>query len=271
MEKRTNTSTEVVQPSVMYCNNCGGKGHLFRMCKDPVLSCGILLIDNPNLPVKSEFANILMIRRKDSMSFTEFIRGKYDIQDKPYINTLIKNMTLKEQALIATETFEVLWKMLWGDERSSPDFLIYRDRFNRLDRMALMKENLSEYTEPEWGFPKGRRMRGESDQACAIREFAEETNIPREAYILLNNIVLEESFIGLNNIRYRHIYFVALTRNPGLINLKQKFTPMQRREISGIAWKSFAEVYMTIRPHYHERIPMIQQLRSILETFETEN
>jgi len=269
MEKRTNASVEAVQPSVMYCNNCGGKGHLFRMCKDPVLSCGIVLIDSRMLPVKPDMINVLMIRRKDSMSFTEFIRGKYDVHDKEYIKTLIKNMTLKEQALIATEPFEVLWKMLWGDERSSPDFLAYRDRFNQLDRMALMKENLSEYTEPEWGFPKGRRMRGETDQACAIREFTEETNIPRDAYVILNNIVLEETFLGLNNIRYRHIYFVALTVRPDLINLKQKFTPMQRREISGIMWKSLAEADLTVRPHYNQRVQMLHQLRSILETFAT--
>lgn len=265
-----NASVQAVQPTVMYCNNCGGKGHLFRMCKDPVLSCGILLLNQPKLPINPETANVLMIRRKDSISFTEFIRGKYSIQDKDYIQTLIKNMTLKEQALIATEPFEVLWKMVFGDDRSTPDFIAFRERFMQLDRMALMKEHLSSYTEPEWGFPKGRRMRGETDQACAIREFTEETNIPREAYIVLNNIILEETFTGLNNIRYRHIYFVALTTQPDLVNLKQKFTSMQRREISGIAWKSFTEIEASIRPHYSERLGMITQLKSILETFETE-
>ena len=271
MEKRISASVQAVQPTVMYCNNCGGKGHLFRMCKDPVLSCGILLLDKPKLPVTPDKTNILMIRRKDSISFTEFIRGKYSIQDKEYIHTLIKNMTIKEQALIATEPFEVLWKMVFGDDRVTPDFLAYRERFNQLDRLSLMKEYLSEYTEPEWGFPKGRRMRGETDQACAIREFTEETNIPRESYIVLNNIVLEETFTGLNNIRYKHIYFVALTKTPEMINLKQKFTTMQRREISGIAWKSFADIETSIRPHYTERLSMITQLKTIIETFVTED
>lgn len=270
MEKRTNASVDTLQPSVMYCNNCGGKGHLFRMCKDPVLSCGILLIDSGSLPVKSQNVNLLMIRRKDSMSFTEFIRGKYDINNKEYIKILLKNMTLKEQALIASEPFEVLWKMVFGDDRASPDFIAFKDRFNKLDRVSLMKENLSDYTEPEWGFPKGRRMRGETDQACAIREFTEETNIPREAYVLLNNIALEETFTGLNNVQYRHIYFVALLKHPELINLKQKFTTMQRREISGIGWKNLIEVDQSIRPHYIERRNMLKQLASILETFMTE-
>lgn len=254
----------------MFCNNCGGRGHLFRACKDPVLSCGLLLIDCPALPVDPNTIRVLMIRRKDSMSFAEFLRGKYDPTNLPYVGTLVKNMTLKEQAAIATESFDVLWKTLWGDDRSSSDFQTSKERFYSLDRMALVRENLSEYTEPEWGFPKGRRMRGETDLACAVREFTEETNIPRNAYLLLNNILLEETFLGLNGVQYKHIYYVALLVNPALVDLAQKFTPMQRREISGIAWKTMGEAYGLIRPHHVERRAMLTYLKSVLETFTTD-
>jgi 8-oxo-dGTP pyrophosphatase MutT (NUDIX family) len=209
-----------------------------------------------------------MIRRKDSMSFAEFIRGKYDPTDIDYISVLVKNMTLKEQANIASESFETLWKQLWGDDRMSADFPPSRERFNQLDRVKLMRDNLSEYTEPEWGFPKGRRMRGESDLACAVREFAEETNILRDSYVVLKNIVLEETFVGLNHVQYRHLYFVALLKNPDSVNLAQRFTPMQRREISGIAWKTMDEAEALIRPHHIERMGMLDQLRSAIETFE---
>ena len=253
----------------MFCNNCGGKGHLFRTCRDPVLSCGILLIDSPTLPVDHETTNVLMIRRKDSMSFAEFMRGKYDPTNTEYLSVLIKNMSLKEQAGIACDSFDVLWKQLWGDERTSSDFSPSRERFNQLDRVKLMRDNLSVYTEPEWGFPKGRRMRGETDMACAIREFVEETNIPRNAFVVLKNIVLEETFTGLNTIQYRHVYFVALLKDPTEVNLTQRFTPMQRREISGIAWKTIEEAESLIRPHHIERMGMLGQLRSAIETFES--
>ena len=209
----------------------------------------------------------MMIRRKDSMSFAEFMRGKYDPDDEPYVGTLIKNMTLKEQAAIASESFETLWKQLWGDDRTSADYVPSRDKFNQLDRVRLMRENLSEYIEPEWGFPKGRRMRGETDMACAVREFGEETNIPREAYTVLKNIMFEETFMGLNNVRYRHVYFVALLTQADLVNVNQRFTPMQRREISGIAWKTLAEAEALVRPHHIERLGMLTQVRSALETF----
>lgn len=227
-------------------------------------------MDNPTLPVDPNQTKILMIRRKDSMSFAEFMRGKYDPDDIDYVSRLVKNMTLKEQAALASETFETLWKTLWGDDRMSSDYGPSRDKFYQLDRKGMMRDNLSEYTEPEWGFPKGRRMRGESDLACALREFDEETNIPRESFVVLKNMMLEETFVGLNGVPYRHVYFVALLKQPALINLTQKFTPMQRREISGIAWKTFQEAEELVRPHHVERMGMLNQLRSILETFESD-
>lgn len=254
----------------MYCNNCGGKGHLFRTCKDPVLSCGILLIDKPSLPVTADETKILMIRRKDSMSFAEFMRGKYDQNDIPYVSTLVKNMTLKEQASVASDSFETLWRQMWGDDRITSDYVQSREKFNTLDRVSMMRNNISEYTEPEWGFPKGRRMRGESDLACAIREFDEETNIPRESFVVLKNMVLTETFVGLNNVQYKHVYFVALLKRPELVNLFQKLTPVQRREISGIGWKSFKEADELVRPHHVERKGMLEQLHSLIETFECE-
>lgn len=133
-----------------------------------------------------------------------------------------------------------------------------------------MRNNISEYTEPEWGFPKGRRMRGESDLACAIREFDEETNIPRESFVVLKNMVLTETFVGLNNVQYKHVYFVALLKRPEMVNLFQKLTPVQRREISGIGWKSFKEADELVRPHHVERKGMLEQLHSLIETFECE-
>ena len=252
----------------MFCNNCGAKGHLFRTCKDPILSCGILLIDKPSLPVNSMDTRVLMIRRKDSMSFAEFMRGKYDVNDLDYVARLFKNMTLKEQSSLVCEPFETLWRQTWGDDKNSSEFPAAKEKFHALDRLILMATNLSTYTEPEWGFPKGRRMRGETDLACAIREFGEETNIPREAYVVLKNMVVEETFMGLNGIRYRHVYFVAVLKNPEMVNLTQKMTPMQRREISGIGWKTFDEVSALIRPHHVQRQEMVNQLKSIIETFE---
>jgi 8-oxo-dGTP pyrophosphatase MutT (NUDIX family) len=210
-----------------------------------------------------------MIRRKDSMSFAEFMRGKYDPEDEQYVGRLIQNMTIDEQTAVKTQAFESLWRSMWGDDHASADFMVSRERFNRLDVKAVVEAHPSVYSEPEWGFPKGRRIRGETDVDCAIREFNEETNVDRDAYLVLRNIRLEETFEGLNHIQYRHVYFVAVITDPNKVNLHQRFTPMQRREISGIAWKTFAECESLVRPHHIQRQAMLDQLKSIAATFET--
>ena len=56
----------------MECVNCGKMGHSFRECTEPVLSFGVIavkFIDNEPY--------YLLIRRRDSLSYVEFLRGKY--------------------------------------------------------------------------------------------------------------------------------------------------------------------------------------------------
>jgi 8-oxo-dGTP pyrophosphatase MutT (NUDIX family) len=250
----------------MYCNNCGDKGHVFRSCPDPVISCGILFLrgiyEPLELPVDPKTVSVLMVRRKDSMSYMEFIRGKYDLHDMEYVKRQLLNMTVQEQKLITTEKFETLWAKLWGNGRdvNSPEYESALSKFNSLNLKKLILESPSLFHEPEWGFPKGRRMRGESDVECAIREYTEETNIPRDAYDVREDLVFSETFVGTNNIKYKHIYFVAILKDSKRINLTQKLTPIQRREVSGVEWKTLSECKNITRPHYVERKKMITEL-----------
>ena len=135
----------------MYCNNCGEKGHVFRSCSEPILSCGIVLLDAPSLPVSFATSKILMIRRKDSMSFAEFMRGKYDANNLEYVSTLIVNMTQAEQQMITTIPFDLLWRQLWGDDHTSIDYTQSRAKFMQLDVQGIVNANQSPYEEPEWG------------------------------------------------------------------------------------------------------------------------
>ena len=257
---------------VMYCNNCGESGHVFRSCSLPVISCGILFIRGTyeplTLPVDPRTIGILMVRRKDSMSYMEFVRGKYELHDVEYIKKQLQNMTIAEQQLIVTEPFENLWTKLWGNDRDldSPEYQMAKNKFESLDRKALIESVPSKFAEPEWGFPKGRRMRGETDVQCAEREFFEETNIPKEAYEIRNDLTFSETFTGTNGIRYKHVYFVAILKDSKLMNLKQKFTSSQRREISSIGWKSLSECKHVTRPHYVERKKMISELERRIST-----
>jgi len=189
----------------------------------------------------------------------EFVRGKYDTHDTNYIKKMLSNVTVQEQKYILEEPFENLWKRLWGNSRDTDSFEynLARDKFNSLDLKSVVIP--SKFSEPEWGFPKGRRSRGETDQECAVREFWEETNIPAEAYTVLET-TFTETFTATNNINYKHKYFVAVLKDSKHINLNQKLTPSQRREVSAVDWKTLAECKKITRPHYVDRKRLITEL-----------
>ena len=261
--------------SRMYCNNCGGQGHVFKMCKDPITSCGLLLLRGPfeplKLPSDPKLVSVLMVRRKDSMSYMEFIRGKYDPNDKNYVRMLISNMTVDEQKTISTEDFDTLWTKLWGQGRDtrSMEYEIAKENYNNIDRKHIVEQVPSKHLEPEWGFPKGRRSKGETDLECAVREFFEETNVPSGAYEILSNLWFTETFKATNNITYRHIYAVALLRDSAEFNLNQKLTATQKREVSAVAWKTLKQAKDITRPHYVERKAMIGEVERAVASYES--
>jgi 8-oxo-dGTP pyrophosphatase MutT (NUDIX family) len=215
---------------------------------------------------------MMMVRRKDSMAYTEFLRGKYEPAEPGYIRTLLSNMTKSEHGLLLTFTFNDLWTRHWGVGRDhhSKEFINSREKFDSLDITTLLKD-INGYDEPEWGFPKGRRNNRETDIDCALREFSEETNILRESFVICRNIVLSESFNGTNGVPYKHIYFIALLREPESIDLQQVMTSAQKREISAIEWKTVEECREHTRPHYIQRNTMLDSFERIVETFDLQD
>jgi len=215
---------------------------------------------------------MLMVRRKDSMAYTEFLRGKYENDNLDYIKTLLSNMTKSEHELIKTHTFDELWTHHWGAGRDhhSKEFEMSKEKFNKLIPEELL-DGMQGYGESEWGFPKGRRAPRENDMECALREFSEETNIPREAFAICRNLLLSEKFIGTNGIPYRHDYFIALLRNPDLIDIEQAMTSMQKREVSAIEWKTISECRSLTRPHYIQRSELLNSFEQIIQTFDLQD
>lgn len=260
---------------IMYCNNCGARGHVFKTCKDPITSCGILLLrdifEPMKLPANPKHVSVLMVRRKDSMAYMEFIRGKYEVSDTEFVKRLISNMTIDEQKAITTEEFDTLWTKLWGQGRDthSMEYDTAKTNYDLLNRKDIVSQVPSKYTEPEWGFPKGRRSKGETDVECATREFWEETNISGDAYEVVEKLCFTEVFTGTNDVKYKHTYFVAVLKDSKLINLNQKLTVAQRREVSAVGWKTLKECKEITRPHYVERKSMIGDIERAIQIFQS--
>ena len=95
---------------VIYCGNCGEKGHMYRDCMHPVISLGIVLFRYNRDTNEIKY---LLVRRKDSIGYVEFIRGKYAKQDSEYIKKIFEEMTTNELYKLKTKPFQTLWKNLW--------------------------------------------------------------------------------------------------------------------------------------------------------------
>ena len=57
----------------------------------------------------------LMIRRKNTFGYIDFIRGKYSPFNKEHLQNIINQMSIKEKNDILNESFSTLWKKMWGE------------------------------------------------------------------------------------------------------------------------------------------------------------
>ena len=253
-----------------YCNNCGNFGHVYANCRHPILSYGVILyqIDEHKIP------RIVMIERKDSLSFIEFIRGKYkNAMNITYIKLLISRMTEEEKEKLLHYSFDELWSNLWihiddVNQRIKKEFIRSKDIFYKL-KTGVMKDDQfhsletiiqsspKNYKMNEWEIPKGRRSGHENNRDCAIREFNEETNINPDKYEMITNMIpLIEEYRGINNVRYKHIYYVGKTDEQIelMIDLENK---EQYTEIKNISWVTESESYEKIRDYDNHKKKVI--------------
>ena len=289
------------------CCNCGKNGHVYKKCFNPITSFGIICFKTNNFKSVSSLAtkddwqnktifndfnnnvknnldfNFLLIRRKDSISFAEFVRVKYNITDVAYIKKLLENMTQNELLFLQNTTNpDDIWNKLWTSKKKS------RTRMNEYSRVkkklillingtknkdgaifnlkSLIANILTTRTESEWGFPKGRRVPKESDLICAIREFCEETDIDKKDINVLKNIgQVEEIFTGSNNIVYQHVYYIAELKNdiPVVVNPNNIH---QSAEIGDIQWFNQEEAIKKIEHKNKERINIFIKVSNYLKS-----
>jgi 8-oxo-dGTP pyrophosphatase MutT (NUDIX family) len=214
--------------------------------------------------------DFLLIQRKNSLNYVEFIRGKYDINNLDYLETTINFLTNEEKEDIINYDFDILWKKLWNynDKHNSVEFIESKKKFNLLKTGfyikkneinlfisldILIKDSILSFDKPEWGFPKGRRNSKEKNIECAKREFEEETNLNEQYYNILNISPIEENYTSINLLKYKHIYYIGQIKNNNLINnelLINIDNEFQKIEIGDIRWFKFKDAFDIIRDYY---------------------
>ena len=234
-----------------YCNNCGNYGHSYANCRHPILSYGIILY-NYN---ESGVPYIVLVERKDSLSYIEFLRGKYkSIYDTEYIELLFSRFSKEELEKIDKYDFDTLWNKLWIHtetinprikreyKKSKNDFYKLKQGYKKGETTINIKYLINKvntiYISNEWEIPKGRRNK--------------------------NIIPIVEEYIGINKVRYKHVYYI------GIIDKKceliiDKGNKDQYTEIKDINWCSKEECLKNIREYDETKRTIIINFFEYLE------
>jgi 8-oxo-dGTP pyrophosphatase MutT (NUDIX family) len=276
------------------CINCSNYGHTIKTCQYPISSYGLICY---HYNKDTQIIKYLMIQRKDSLCYVEFIRGRYYLEKTNYISKLFQYITPKEIELIKTKDFDSLWASLWKDyhiEKFQREYQQSKKKFNYLkkgyynnqgnlinltkiikkSKSHMTKElnneinEINPYLETEWEFPKGRRNINEEQLDCAVREFEEESGLSRKYIQLLNNNTHEEIYKSVNGIRYRNIYYLArcTEMSDSTINLFDENNLVQIKEVNDVKWFDNSIVIQQIRNIYKERRNLFKNVhKEILE------
>lgn len=282
------------------CTNCGLMGHSYSKCNEPITSWGIILVkilsehksshedkgsdekidmkqfdDQDGIRVSSigklesicnhmDLIRFLLVRRKHSLGYIEFIRGRYEKDNISGIIYLFQQMTPSEIRKLELMSFPEIWEDFWGGDSkkvhlNKKEYNESREKFESLKNKVgvelplefYIKNVKPFYENPEWGFPKGRKMRGEQDCECAVREFCEETGyLETDIKIMTNIKPIIENMIGTNGVSYRHIYYVAedmTNKNPNINDT------IGNTEIGDIGFFSYEETNKMFREYHIEK------------------
>lgn len=271
----------------IYCCNCGKLGHILKTCLEPIISLGIILCSRDD---KGDL-RFLMIRRKFSLGFMDFVMGKYSIHNIDYIQRIFNEMTIDEKIKILNESFDKLWfsidynildfhkiadeelrnKIINEYNLAKKKFYMFKhgfvNKYNYYTNLTQVIYNCKHnWIEPEWEFPKGKRKLNESNLDAALREFHEETNFPIDDLdIIIRETPFCEKYYGSNMKKYKHIYYIAKTEN--MFDYKNNdLTSNQKIEISNIDWLTYNEVMKAIRPYQIEKKIILKEVYKFLET-----
>lgn len=260
------------------CSNCGKPGHTFKACINPITSYGMICF---RIIATENIIQYLLIQRRHSIAYIDFVKGRYSYENINFLNMLFRNMVTRERENLRTKTFEEIWEDIWF---LNTDNKSYRSEHNYAKRKfetikagftsannlhisitSLLAANESTVTSLEWGFPKGRRNKGENNLHCAKREFTEETNYSENDVILIENIPpFSERFIGTNNTRYEYIYYVCRCKNEKPAEIYE-LNKSQIAEIGNIAWVTFEEAVKILDHQFPQRQVILTKLNKILK------
>lgn len=280
-----------------YCSNCNKYGHSNKECSEPITSAGIICLNiHENLEINllenncdtisedigiynyQRLSNInkikkykdkiqfLLVQRKHSLNYINFIRGIYNVNDYDNLENIFSMMSNDEINTISNNEFDYLWNDLWDKTARKKiyqkEYNESKTKFNKIKEYGYIKKLSSigsEYDTPEWEFPKGRKNINESNYDCAMREFFEETGIEKEDYVMLNSLnSIHDDFVGTNKMNYKHIFYLSIIKNKNILSNTDDIK--SKNEIGKIKWCTWDETLRLFRPYYTNKVNILNKI-----------
>lgn len=135
-----------MKSSVIFCNNCGKSGHIFNQCKLPIMSSGVIAFRIHPTTKQIEY---LMICRKDTLGYMDFLRGKFSVYQKYYILNMIKQMTIAEKTKLKNRVIsESSTNDLSTSDLSTSDLSTSETSISELSTIDLSYKSFSDINRP---------------------------------------------------------------------------------------------------------------------------
>ncbi len=194
----------------------------------------------------------LLAHVRDSIPFREFVKGNIPDYDIP---KYISSMSLSEKYRLISEPFMDLLNdiLLNRNTRIYKNAKTKSDDFynNATKYYELLTDDNVGFKELPFIFPKGRKQEPESEKDCALREFEEETHIPKHKIVIYNEFEpLEELYTGLDGKFYKTVYYLGFLNfkdfSDYLPLLEMKYIKTNKRvslseELSKIFWLTYEQ------------------------------
>lgn len=207
------------------------------------------------------FPEALLVRGRHTYEFSSFVLGRYAPRNVASIQELFRGMTVGELFDVYRLDFAQMWYRLWLGE--GPDCQeLYQKKYSRFytlwlraDGGAALRRHIVEAgrrpaSAPSWSFPKGRKIaEGESDIDCAVREFGEETRVPRGEYRVLPGFRRRAVYSHMG-VTYVGVFYAALAAGAGCRPAIDVRDTRQVSEVEEVRWMSIQEIRL-VDPRGH--------------------
>lgn len=242
---------------------------------EKVKSCGIIVVRR-NIYKHNRY-EIVLIRRRVSYEFNNFVLGNYNIDDVKEITGMMNRMTVTEKLLIMSQNFQAIWYHLflcnpaqdtdirdhfpplrrWTEcscyslgyyRRSESKYVDFMNRPGYIDIVADAKS-----CDTIWEIPKGRvKSKNERNLTCAIREMKEETGLTEDQYDLMVHGQNPEppsialTYVADDGVKYNNIYFIAMMSYDQSCESPRIKNICQVMEIDSIKWVAESELEVLV-------------------------